>query len=307
MKKEKNPFFDKMNSHSNNELMDIINNRYDYQPVAIEAALHIAFKRNLISTNQKDEIQKELADSLNLENIKLNNAELKSGLKLFYLNIVVFLGAFILARVLGLDFDEDYIAFPLFIIVGVIFVVIPSLFSKPKTIIENDDNKKYSIVSIWIAEAYADKINKKTGNFIYRRSIINFFIALPCIIFTLTSGIDDNSYEYNDDYVETKHDVMKTIDEYQKEINAMKDTFNLLSNAVFNNEAERFMDEKKFDSALFYFKKLEYYQSADSVVFYQIGFCYQKLSKKDSACLYLKKSMDMGYPEAKINFNKNCK
>ena len=307
MKKVKNPFLDKMNSHSNSELIDIINNRFDYQPMAIEAAIYIAFKRNLISAYKKEEMEKELADSLNLENMKLSNAEIKTGLKLFILNIVVFLGAFVIARFLGLDFDEDYIAFPLFIIVGVIFVVIPSLLSKPKTVIENDDNKKYSIVSIWIAEAYADKINKNTGNFVYRRSIINFFIALPCIIFSLTSDIDDYSYDYKEDYVENHQDIMRKIDDYQKEIYAMRDSFNLYSNILFSNEAQRFMDEKKFDSALFYFKKLEYYQAADSVVFYQIGFCYQKLSKKDSACLYFKKSMEMGYPEAKKNFNKNCK
>lgn len=307
MKKVKNPFLDKMNSHSNSELMDIINNRYDYQPMAIEAALQIAFKRNLISAYKKEEMEKELADSLNLENMKLSNAEIKTGLKLFFLNIVVFLGAFVLARFLGLDFDEDYIAFPLFIIVGVIFVVIPSLLSKPKNVIENDDNKKYSIVSIWIAEAYADKINKNTGNFVYRRSIINFFIALPCIIFSLTSDTDENSYEYNDDYVENHQDIMKSIDDYQKEINALKDTFHLLSNAVFYNEAQRYFEESKFDSALLFYKKLESFQSTDSVMYYQIGLCFQKLNKKDSACLYFKKSMDLGFAEAKKNFNKNCK
>lgn len=294
MAENENPFIESMSLLKNAELINIINNKGDYQKEAYEAAMMVAKERNLF-------IPVEVNMNHSGSNLALKKKELyrysdiKNGLNNFFMSLLIFYVAFIIATALNFTYSDNLYSK---ILTGLLILI--CFFFNIRFFPNEEDDKgrinTYSDFAIWIAEPYIDRrkymIETKPG-LIIRRRFVNVFVILPVVMFNVfnvfnqqknrpTSNMDE--YGYNHTINEGKMN-----NEFQNMRN-MVDSVHWAVDKMNVIEGDRLFDEKNYTEAIVNYKKALNDDISDTSVYMSIADCFLELNKKDSATYYWKKA-----------------
>ena len=298
-----------MRKHTDIELMKILKNKQEYQAQAIDAVLFVMNERNLLNEKRKAEIEKQIEIRKQNEKTKLNPFQIKKGMNMFYLMSLSFYITFFITFFLELDFDEDYIRVPIFLVVSIIIFLIPNFLSDDTLkYIKTDKAVESSKTTIWIAEAYYVEKGFDSKNLNIRRGFISSFVLSPLFIYLIISnGI--NLLEENDNYrpIEYKSEQQK-INKIISDARSQIDSVHIFLDIMKMNTADEQYTNGEYSEALANYKSIKIKENKDDTTLYNnIGQCYLSLKLKDSACFYWQKSIELGALETKKLVKKYCK
>ena len=312
MTDDENPFVEQMLLLKNNELINILNNKEDYQPEVYEAALQIAGDRNLLKAAEAEKKLSADKTEASSEKHDFTLPDIKNGLNNLIMTVLLLSAAFIIATIFNWNFDDPNVGNGLITVLSLLGFFLKIKFFKNE---ENQDSQPntFSDFTVWLAEPYIDisrygnKISKGLNN---RRRFINIMIAIPfvCLNFLhqhqhdyYTSNMDKNSdsvsYNHQSNDISAMQDSIK---KRQSEVDTA-----LISMARWSvKDGDSLFARKNFKAALVKYKEALAWEKSDTNIYCKTADCFIRLNQKDSAVTYWNKASELGCFGAKKKLKK---